>query len=391
MIGFRTFTVILAISLAACASTPKGSTSYYFPKAETTLVITQTLSCDAKDAELHETVSVTPTTSYMSDLNVSPARFTPSNFDGTWADSDTALSFTDDGRLSGVNVTSVGQGATVIKDIVSVAGAVGAAAVVAPGGVYTPASACAIVKNYSAKPPVGGKPAVAATAPATSQQAPTVTLTYAATFDYVVASNPALNVTLLPVAVGASAVPSLPVGPDASSSSLRDALAKFIPKLEFDLTVTSVKPLDSAKWTGGGEIGDQSLTLNSVAQANISLVGPVGDLQGVGPVWQGAVFIPLTESKYLFKVPVPKATTFGTHKFVLALSSYGSIQKLEFSSSGTSDAADAASAVGGAVAKAFQSPTKTQQAADVQAQADLIYQQQRLITCKARPTDCPSK
>src|ERR1700722_14946030 len=181
------FGLALALTVSGCATTPKGTTSYYFPKAETQISITQTLSCNAKGDTLHQVVTVSPSTTYSSDLTVAPAVFTPGSLDGTFSDTDIGFTFTDDGRLSGLNVTSAGQGGTIVKDIVSVAAAVGLVATAANGELYDPKEACKVVADYAGKPSDakaadGAKDKKADPKADTAAAPPTVTLTYVGAF-----------------------------------------------------------------------------------------------------------------------------------------------------------------------------------------------------------------
>ena len=102
-------------------------------------------------------------------------------------------------------------------------------------------------------------------------------------------------------------------------------------------------------------------------------------------VWQEDVPVPLTSQDDLYDLPIPKAKFFGSAKFVLALSNYGSINKLGYATTGASDAADAAGSLGSAIGGSLKKSTQAEQASEVQAQADLIYQQQRLLQCRPTP------
>jgi hypothetical protein len=148
--------------------------------------------------------------------------------------------------------------------------------------------------------------------------------------------------------------------------------------------------LKAARWEGASS-SNIVLKLNSVASVGLVVRGPVGNLNDFDVVWKGQVPVPLTGKDDLYSLPIPKAAIFGTQKFVLALSSYGSINKLEYSTTGASDVADSVSAVGGAVAGALKKETTAQQASDIQAKADSIYQQQRLTVCEADPIKCSGK
>jgi hypothetical protein len=404
MRGNRLLTGFLVIGcLGGCGTTPKGTITYYFPKAETQFVITQTLSCNAAGDALHEVVTVTPTTVYSSDLLVPVGKFTPSSLDGTLSDTDVGFTFTDDGRLSGMNSTTTGQGGTVIKDILGVVKAAGVFAAAATHPYDAPA-ACKIIASNAGKSAdkaadkpadknkdAGSKVAKAATG---TDAPPTVTLNYAGLLQYGRTGAPDPDPSTVALGIRSAdqqnPSPSLEILPDASSVSLVAALRQHIPHLEFDVQIGKATRYAAAKWEGIGK-GDIPLQLNSAASVEMLVKGPVGDLKTYDLVWRGVVPVPLTSLQDQFTLPIPQASLFGTHKFVLALSGYGSINKLEYSSTGSSDAADAFGSLGSAVGGALKKPTEAEQASAVQAHADLIYQQQRLVICNADPAKCPGK
>jgi hypothetical protein len=379
MIFLRWALVGVSMFCVGCGSMPAGRISYYFPKATTQLVITQTLACGTKGTALHQVVTVTPTTTYSSDLDVPKAVLEPSKFGGTFADADVAITFTDDGRLSGINSTVTGQGSAVVKDFVSIAKAAGVFAAAAPGTIYNESNACATIAKYSTGKAGGDG----------SQAPPTATLTYAVSFLYQKQKGDTLQV-YIHAADKPTATNVLSIEPDAGSFSIAKQVLQDIPELAFSVKVDGAKILEAARWDAASA-SDIPIQLNSVAMVDLSVLGPVGDLQKVGVVWSGEVAVPLTQAEDLFVVPVPKAPTFGTQKFTVGLSAYGSINKLEYSNTGTSDAADAAVSLGGALAGTLKTPTDSQQAAAIQGQADVIYQQRRLVVCQADPVNCAGK
>jgi hypothetical protein len=317
---------------------------------------------------------------YSADFTVAPVTLRPKDLSGPFTDTDLTLNFTDDGRLSSINLTNTGQGTAIIKDVITVAKAALAPAA-APGAVYNPKQACATIAKSGAKSGSGGGPA-------------TLTLTYSGSFQYGKRSSQGdgtFSLGIQPVP-GPNLANTLTIEPDAGSTTLYNDLLHNIPKLGFSVQIGSMPTkLASARWEGASSSTDVLITLNSVANAEISVIGPIGDLQNADLVWKGQVYVPLTGSGDLFSVPIPKAALFGTMKFSLSLSSYGSINKISYAHTGAVDAADAAGALGGAVAGALKKPTEAEQASAIQAHADLIYQQQRLVICKANPASCPAK
>jgi hypothetical protein len=69
----------------------------------------------------------------------------------------------------------------------------------------------------------------------------------------------------------------------------------------------------------------------------------------------------------------------------VSLSDYGSITSVHY---GSNSAAPDVSGTVGAIATALQPQTPEDRAKEIQGQADLIAQQQRLITCELTPAQC---
>ena len=89
-----------------------------------------------------------------------------------------------------------------------------------------------------------------------------------------------------------------------------------------------------------------------------------------------------------YDLPIQEAPWFGSHEVELQLHESGKVTKLHYT--GSPDAAGMLGALT-EVRGAFDEPavSTADQAKAVQAEADLIYQQQRLVTCQTNPASCP--
>jgi hypothetical protein len=390
--------LVAALALSAC-STPKGTITYYLPRAESVLKVTQTLACNGAGDRLTQVVNVAATTTYSSDPAASAVIIEPRKIDGWLANADIAFAFTDDGRLSGVNVTTVGQGGEVLKDAVAVAKTIATVAGVPSKAAFDANAACKIISGYAVKQAATPTKADAAKdkakvidkadggGEAAAASAATVTLNYTTAFKY--RRTPSKSDADLVEIDGASTL-KIPV--DAVDATLFSELAKDIPGLGFSAKVSAANRRAVPRWDGGD--ADVNIVLGTAADTTIEVLGLAGDMSKLdfGAVWQQTMPIPLTSADDRISVPIPKAATFGTRKFTLALTDYGSISKLQYTATGgVTDAAGAFNTIAGAIADSKKGPTTAQQAAEVQAQADLIYQQQRKATCLAKPETCPGK
>lgn len=379
--------VVTAITLGGCA-TPKGSITYYLPKAETTLKVNQTLTCNAAGNALVQVGTGTPATSYTADIKA-PVVISPRSLDGWLSNADVGFNFTNDGRLSSVNVETAGQAGEVAKGVLAVAKVAGVfAAAMAPTR-FDAMAACNVIARYSAKAAAEDKKEdkkADAVAAATKAAASAVTIGYETKINYARTNSDQ------PPLVTIEGGDTSKILVDANSAQLFLALAKHIPSLGFHAQIAKATKYAAPAWSGGD--GDINIKLNSVAEVVLEVTGLAGDMSAVDSravFWQGALPVPLTskDNKDLFDVPIPAAAMFGTRKFSLTLTDYGSIGKIQYGASkGVTEGAAAAAAIGSAWATPKSDQTVAQQADALKAEGDLIYQQQRKATCLAKPDAC---
>lgn len=370
--GLPVLALIVTLALTGCANgIPKGTLSYYLPKAQTTLTVTQTLACNTAGDGLVQVVSVSPSTTYSSDTD-HPQTITPHSISSRVTDADISFTFTNDGRLSGVNTATTGQGAAIVKDVLAVAKAAGATA--ATDKPVNPKKVCETIKAFAKNAKSDGPP-------------PSLTLTYTRSVGYDTSDG---TIRLRDGdAVGTSV--NTEFSPDFASAANYSALQANIPLLGFDLDLvpdSTPKPL-APTWTNL-DTADITLKLNALATAKLQIRGLKDNMMAPNreAFWSGEVLVPMVREQDLIQIPIPKPAFFGQRKFSLTLADNGAITKIGYVSTGVSDTADALGAIGSAVGATNKPLTTSQQAAALQAQADLIYQQQRLANCQAKPESC---
>jgi hypothetical protein len=369
--GLSVLGAVAMTMLAGCANgIPKGALSYYLPKAETTLTVTQTLTCNAAGDALLQVVTVTPSTVYSSDTERAKT-ITPRSISSSVSDADVSFSFTDDGRLSGVNTTTTGQGSAILKNTLAVAKVAGLVAAHVPSSMNAKA-ACVTIGALAPKTKADGPP-------------PSVTITYVRSFGF----DTSTEKIKLKDGDNVGSLFEAEFDTTFTSNTYFRALKPSIPKLGFDVEVASNTKAASPSWTDS-DSSDLFLSLNALATVNLTIRGLKDNLVGINrePIWSGEVVVPLTSDTDLIKLPIPKPAFFGQRKFSLTLAPSGSITKIGYVSTGASDAADALGSIGSAVLASPKELTVAQQAAALQAQADLIFQQQRLANCQAKPESC---
>lgn len=339
---------LAVISLSACASTPKVQAQYYLPKASSQIQITQTLACDAAKT-IVSAHSASVTTTYAADRSKEPVVFQFSDVSGSWANGDSTFTYTDDGRLKGVNSSTTGKGEDIINAAIKLGSiAFSLAGVGAVPGVAPPPTPCEIIATHG-----GGKP---------------VTLTYAGPLNY--------GTTPPPI-------------PDPASSALYGRLVAAGAQMpQFSVTVTPSGVVREGAYYAAWK--DRTWDKNEPAPAEDGVVPlklsghkvyTASVSTGQEVLWSGEILVP----EGTFALPIPKATFFGKQSFGLALSESGTITSIGYGTeSGAASGLNSLSAIGTAI----HGPDDATKAAAAKGSADLIVQQNRLVACRANPATC---
>lgn len=380
--------------VAGCGTIPNVTVSYYFPRAKTQFAVTQTVGCspkvDGKHRIIRSVISPTTTITNSADLDWKDKDGSPRQghiryraFNGTFSDADATVTLTSDGRLLGINASSGGQGDTIVKNLVTVAGAV-ALLGPSPAGPFVETAedkGCEQVDMFSAVATADG-----------AKGASLVTLTYNVTITYKAVNGVAPTFAVEKVSSPgyddqSGDLTSITFAPDAASKPAYDALKTVLgDRMTTTLKVTTTKDdlrvLTSTTPTTVTSTEGFPLELNKVAVVNLEIDGHAGDMLQSSQIWGAAVPIPMRET---YEVPIPSPAMFGKTAFGIGLSDYGSITSLHYGeTNGGPDATDAV----GQIAKALQPKKPEDEANDLKGQADLIAQQQRLIGCEVSPSTC---
>ena len=337
--------------LAACSTTPKVSVNYYLPQAKLAVTATRLVRCDAV---LNPIVSTTVTTKTTYSPYGSPHTIDVAATSHFYADADLAITLTEDGRLSGINSTSAGQGGAIVKSAVSVGVALAALDQTTKGQNQ---AACDLI----ARQMNGAKDKDYA-------------LNYARVEDFA-----------RPIDVYHNEIEAV-----AEQKSTATALQQLIGKLCLEaanIVPAGGKPGDKraprASYAGKWE-GVVKLDLVQPAEYRVSVKGPgPGGEECQATLWTDVVYVPQDGTAY--SLPIPRAALFGNHTFKLSLSDSGQITSIEYgNTSGTSAALDSAQSVEAALKR--DTPADT--AAELKGKADAIAQQERLSKCQKDASSC---
>ena len=98
-------------------------------------------------------------------------------------------------------------------------------------------------------------------------------------------------------------------------------------------------------------------------------------------IGDATVLIPRAET---YKLPIPKPVLFGKQTFAIGLTDTGAVSTISYGKvDGSASALNSLSALASA-----QTTVASAKAAELQARADLIAQQQRVVLCESKPDQC---
>lgn len=331
---------LVALAMAGCSTTPDVTLSYYPATAATTVLVTQTIDCDDKKTQVFTVETVKVDTLYGSDRTQAPRAVRITRLNRWYADGEIKATWFDDGRLKSINQSTVGQGEAFLKAAVALAVA------------FTPAGGSSPSADEAAKAKKACEEisAFGHTKP--------VTLTYVADIRYrqdgavekaVDGSGPEFRLSH--------------AGMEPFVGRIRDQL----PRLQ--VRISDPKPSKVVEGQVGSD--DVPVELFRIAYSEVSV------LRKGAPIYKGLVTVPTGE---IYTLPVPRAALFGKQGFELTLNDAGQVVSLGYSmTSGAAGAVNSVAALEG---------TEAARANQLKAEADLIFQQQRLLRCQTQPDKC---
>lgn len=364
--------LIASILVSGCASIPDVSVRHFLPEGTLSLRTVRTVGC-SKDLQgvetLHVASAVTALPSYASDLRASET-IRLARLNGAGSNSNLTFGFFDDGRLRSINSTSEGVGQEIVASAIKVAGLV--LGVPGPGlsGGFT--QACALIREQQTdKAPV------------------TITSEYRESF------IPANYTTGTERWVVLPPNPADPTFTQLITGQLPLICARFGP-------VSTVAPAVVQHESSEPDI--PHVRLRQPARVSVRVVQEtvtafrirrenLGSYAETAPcgadievIWEGTMAVPQLGSS--FDVPIPTTALFGKTNFQLALAESGTITSLGY---GDSSGAPAVLTSAAGVISAFESDSAAIRAAAAQGEADLIYQQNRLVRCQMDRQNCPQE
>lgn len=339
-IGNAVAALAAAHLLAACAQTPDIKLGYHFARAEMSVRVVRTVVCDEANRPVIVT-SVTPTVVHSADLDRGKLDLPIKSVASSFANADVKLERWEDGRIKGVNATSVGQGEVIVKTIASIVPMLPFDGPPPP----TFPDQCAFIKASG-----GGKP---------------LTLIFDGPVNLKAAPG---NWKEIPAEIGSAFY----------FSRLSAAMGSVCASVTG--SATGVAPVDPVSPSGK----DVRLRLRQPGRVAVRVAGhaPTGGC-GSAAIWDGVVLAGQAGVEY--DLPIPRAALFGKQAFAVSVGETGALLSVQYGQeAGTSAILNAV----GSALTAISGDTAAVKAAELKSEADLIAQQQRLALCKAKPAEC---
>lgn len=367
--------------LPGCAKVPSQPVTYHQPDAIITINVSQTFGCKEDKGTVYTALGIQSSTAYVASSEV--VEFNLDTFGGTLKKPTFTIDRTADGRLSGINAVSEGQGAALIKSAVGIVasfipGAGGATGTAFRGPVKSGprAMSCADIRALAkdAKPTEPVAVTITYAAPVVVRQGGTVL------------PSPEAPAGAFDTAVGPLVMKADPAS-SAAAFALKDVLGQF--RVDADAHFVSGEQ-DQGNGTAtrapvdckAAPVADHilSLPLRTVTDAIVKVhyKAPVGpEIEA----WQGRVTIP---TAYCYAVLIPTGAAFGSSEVTLKLGNAGNLEQLKYgvTATGSGDTLAALAAIAGA------RPTDASRAKALDDQTDLIAAQEKLVKCKADRDSC---
>jgi hypothetical protein len=336
--------VIVTALLTGCASIPNVTYNYYPARWSSSITVIQTLGCTSSGEDVLAMHAYSVSTSYSSDLDKPPYSIRIKDIDRFFADTDFTMTLTDDGRLRGINQSSIGQGEGIVKSAVALVSALKTVSFTKSlegTGISPPtAKDCKDIDKWG-----GNKP---------------ITIIYRVNFSEKDIGK------------------SVPVEVSSESEALYERLSSFLPSFIVKIDgADQVKEVQSRPVSLANDSDTVPLTLQKIGSLGIQIVqaGRSNEIM----VYSTRVLTPLRDT---YTLPIPKAALFGKQSISLILSDAGAVTSIGYGKTvGVSGALNAMGALA-------NTQTAATEAAETKAQADLIAQQQRLMLCRTKPDQC---
>ena len=341
---------------------------YFLPRVDLDVTVKKTVTCDPNN-QIFTVLSATHDPAYSAS---SPAtdkdavqQIDIGRLDGFFSDADLGLSFTEDGRLAGLNVATTGEAGEIVKSAIALAAPIANGLRIAmaqaegPNRYQEMAEACAKIAMW-------GKDK-------------TLTLTYSAAIPFASPNGSSGEMVA-----------------DPSSATYDQELRGQIGNVCWTAGRSATR-IPMGLDTANAPSGSVALVLRQPAIARVEIDNwdqptcgkPLQYQTDLPPpnktvVWSGDVEVP--QHGRLYDVLIPKAAAFGKQSFTLTLSDAGTVTELKYGkTNGVAQAMGSAKSLEDATTES--AAERAQRASD---EEKAIAAQERLAACRADHSKCGS-
>ena len=336
------------VAVSGCAKIPDVSSNYYLTKSALRLDVSRALRCSG-GGQLEITDAVSPVISNFADP-ASLQEFDLKKLKGPFTDPNVTVTFSEDGRLKGINSTQTGTASQIVESALGLAKTLGVKAAGVgileknADGTTEELTLCEYIAKH------GNKNGI-------------LTLQYSAQMTVPSSASQKLE------PVGATAI---------YEEELNKRTTESVGNLRAHVHPSDLAKLKHPVTAPAGE-NTETIRARQLTRVKARILAGASST----PIWNGTVLMALKGNEY--EIPLPKTPAFGKNEFVVAFSDAGTLTTLKYASeSGTADAISLVDTTVGDL----QGPSAADQAKALQAEADLIKQRERLAACRADPTNC---
>lgn len=389
--------VILALGvLTGCASMPSVEVGYLLPKATVEVTLTQTAACTENDVPILKN-DLAVTTTYSADRAAFHS-ISLSELDNVWSKANSTFEFYDDGRLKSINTQQTDQAGEAIKAFIALAKAagVGFAKSADKNACDLLRSLVGVVKDSKpdSETPKAQSSAAQPKAEPEKQGSKALTIVFRGSLEFP-EKKPA-DLTREGKKKECDRDPKTQPDPNSIFGHDKDIklTQTYLPKKIFDklepifgVNHAKFKLAPACRIMHVSAENGQQITLREPAGAAIAVTVTrgLGSEREIEELTASARVPQLGET---YTLPIQRPPLFGENQFELALAESGKVTKLKYAGGG--DAAGMFDSLSATLAADDETPvTAADQAKAIQAEADLIYQQQRLVLCQSDPANCP--
>ena len=358
---------LLCVVASGCARTPNVKVGYYLSESVVSAEVTRAVTCD-NDKNPIVASSFLSTVSHGADRSAFES-IPLDELDGFLSNSKLTFEFFEDGRLQGINATSVGRGQNFIKSVAGLAASLGARTLSADTPPAAPQGARPGSEENDKPPNVKLCEYIERTVKGKSK---VLTLKFGGVLELEGCTGCCVNSLLL----------------EAKHESKVHVDYLKEEGVNLGTIRVSARPIEDGneeRVVVGNAGGDAvTVAVRDPASVRVEVTIEDGTFKGTEDSWSGSVLVAQCGKRY--SIPVPRSALFGEQAFKLVIAESGAVTRLGYNKdTGAAHVVGIGQDVFDVLGRSAAAKAQT---AAMKAEADRIAAQQRLVRCRADPENC---